>query len=441
MIGRALTSVIAETDVVARLGGDEFAVLLKDADRARAQRVADVILETVSQQALTIGTLAVTTTASIGVVAFRDSESGVDELLAAADMAMYAAKEAGGNRCHMFDRDDAYVAGMQARLAWADRIRRALDEDRFVLYWQPIIELRTGVATHHEVLLRMVGDDGEIIAPGRVHRHRGALRADPRDRSLGRPHRHPPARRAEHRRTSACSRSTCPAARWATASFPELVEREIALTGIDPGRLVFEITETAAIANMEQARAFAERLTRLGCRFALDDFGAGFSSFYYLKHLPLDYLKIDGDFIRNLTTQPDGSARREVDGRHRPRHGHEDDRRVRRGRGDGRARCARWASTTPRATSTAGRRRSSPCSTPSEDRRARPSNELVTTAGQRNGRVRGVTCGVGMTPSPSPRSRSPVAVPFRIANARAWSARGRAGCRRRHPCRRHSRPG
>jgi EAL domain-containing protein (putative c-di-GMP-specific phosphodiesterase class I) len=85
---------------------------------------------------------------------------------------------------------------------------------------------------------------------------------------------------------------------------PELIEREIELTGIDPSRLVFEITETAAIANMDQARAFAERLTRLGCRFALDDFGAGFSSFYYLKHLPLDYLKIDGDFIRTLTTSP-----------------------------------------------------------------------------------------------------------------------------------------
>ena len=87
-------------------------------------------------------------------------------------------------------------------------------------------------------------------------------------------------------------------------AIPELVEREIAATGIDPSRLVFEITETAAIANMEQARAFAERLTRLGCRFALDDFGAGFSTFYYLKYLPLDYLKIDGDFIRSLTSAP-----------------------------------------------------------------------------------------------------------------------------------------
>jgi EAL domain-containing protein (putative c-di-GMP-specific phosphodiesterase class I) len=83
---------------------------------------------------------------------------------------------------------------------------------------------------------------------------------------------------------------------------PELIEQELAATGVDPSRLIFEITETAAIANMEHARAFAERLRRLGCRFALDDFGAGFSSFYYLKYLPLDYLKIDGDFIRSLTS-------------------------------------------------------------------------------------------------------------------------------------------
>ena len=88
------------------------------------------------------------------------------------------------------------------------------------------------------------------------------------------------------------------------AELPFFVERELADAGVDPGRLVFEITETSAIADMEQARAFAERLTRLGCRFALDDFGAGFSSFHYLKHLPLDYLKIDGEFVRGLTSSP-----------------------------------------------------------------------------------------------------------------------------------------
>ena len=144
-------------------------------------------------------------------------------------------------------------------------------------------------------------------------------------------------------------------------AIPELVEREIALTGIDPSRLVFEITETAAIANMEQARAFAERLTRLGCRFALDDFGAGFSSFYYLKYLPLDYLKIDGDFIRSLTCSVTDQlvVKSMVD--------------IARGMGmktiaefveaERRSRCcARRASTTPRATTTARRARSPPSS-------------------------------------------------------------------------------
>jgi diguanylate cyclase (GGDEF)-like protein/PAS domain S-box-containing protein len=301
MIGRALTGVISDNDVVARLGGDEFAVLLKGADRDEAARVANVILNTVSSQELAIGTLAVTTTASIGVVPFSDSESGVDALLAAADMAMYAAKEAGGDRCHVFDHDDEHVADMQARLAWADKIRRALDEDRFVLYWQPIIELSTGAATHHELLLRMIGDDGEIIPPGAF------IDTAERFGLIGEIDRWVVTRAIHlladdnvedgHRLEVNLSGKSV-----GDRELPELIEREIALTGIDPARLVFEITETAAIANMELARDFAERLTRLGCRFALDDFGAGFSSFYYLKHLPLDYLKIDGDFIRSLTS-------------------------------------------------------------------------------------------------------------------------------------------
>ena len=188
--------------------------------------------------------------------------------------------------------------GMQARLACAERIRHALDEDRFVLYWQPIIDLETDTATHHEVLLRMIGIDGEVIGPvefieaaeqfgliGELDRWVvraaiGQLAADPdggyrlelnlSGRSIGDP------------------------------ELPELIEREIAAAGVDPDRLVFEITETAAIASMGHALAFAGRLRRLGCRLALDDFGAGFSSFHYLRHLPLDYIKIDGGFIRNL---------------------------------------------------------------------------------------------------------------------------------------------
>ena len=299
MIGRALTRVIADTDVVARLGGDEFAVLLKETSREGAEATADALLTAVRAQEFAIGPATVSITASIGVVPFGESEAHVEDLLAVADMAMYAAKEAGGDRCHVSDGDDERVAGMQARLAVADQIRRALDEERFVLYWQPIIELATGEATHHELLVRMIGTDGEVISPAafiETAEHFNLIQE--LDRWVVRTAIH---RLAADEDTSYRLEVNLSGKSIGDPELPELIEREIAATGVDPGRLVFEITETAAIANMDHARAFAERLRKLGCRFALDDFGAGFSSFYYLKHLPLDYVKIDGDFIRNLT--------------------------------------------------------------------------------------------------------------------------------------------
>ena len=218
--------------------------------------------------------------------------------MVSADLAMYAAKEAGGNRYHFSSADGGeHVGGMQLRLNWADQIRRALDEDRFVLYCQPILELASDQITQYELLLRMIGDNGEIVMPAAfidTAERFGLIQEI--DQWVVRKAIHLLAEHDVRLEVNVSGKS------MGDLAIPELVEREIAATGIDPGRLVFEITETAAIANMEQARTFAERLTRLGCRFALDDFGAGFSSFYYLKYLPLDYLKIDGDFIRSLTS-------------------------------------------------------------------------------------------------------------------------------------------
>jgi PAS domain S-box-containing protein/diguanylate cyclase (GGDEF)-like protein len=280
-------------DVVARLGGDEFAVLLDGASLEDAARIADELVRAVaecrSSQGFAVG-------ASAGVVRLGDAERP----LLAADLAMHAAKEAGGNRVHVTHGGDSRVAGMQARVARADQVRRALAEDRFTLYWQPIVDLAGGEATRYELLLRMIGSDGAIVLPGAfievaerfgligeldrwVIRRAIRLLAEREDVQL-------------EVNVSGCSLTD--------AELPSFVERELSGTGVDPGRLIFEITETSAIADMEQAREFAERLTRLGCRFALDDFGAGFSSFHYLKYLPLDYLKIDGDFVRKLASSP-----------------------------------------------------------------------------------------------------------------------------------------
>src|SRR4051795_12080635 len=277
------------------------------------------MLETVRERRLPLEGQRISMTTSVGIVCFGDEEPRVEDLMVSADLAMYAAKEAGGNRYHVATADGGeYVSGMQVRLNWADQIRRALDEDRFVLYCQPIFNLASNEVTQYELLLRMLGDDGEIVMPAAfidTAERFGLIQEI--DQWVAKKAIHLLAEHDVRLEVNVSGKS------MGDLSIPELVEQEIAATGIDPSRLVFEITETAAIANMEQARAFAQRLTprgpaatpsgggapasagpwpRLGCRFALDDFGAGFSSFYYLKYLPLDYLKIDGDFIRSLTS-------------------------------------------------------------------------------------------------------------------------------------------
>jgi diguanylate cyclase (GGDEF)-like protein/PAS domain S-box-containing protein len=301
-VGSALNQSVRKSDVVARLGGDEFAVLLKNAGRAEAERVAGVMLETVRARELPIAGQRVTMTTSIGVALFESTDVKVEDLLVEADLAMYAAKDAGGNRYEVSESDGQHLTSMQARLGWVDQIRRGLDDDRFVLFCQPIVHLATDEATQWELLLRLEGEDGELIPPAvfipTAERFGMIQEIDmwvvKKAIHLLNEHRYRPGGLRLEVNVSGKS--------MGDSEIPDMVEREIAATGIDPSNLVFEITETAAIANMEQARAFADRLTSLGCRFALDDFGAGFSSFYYLKYLPLNYLKIDGDFITSLTS-------------------------------------------------------------------------------------------------------------------------------------------
>jgi EAL domain-containing protein (putative c-di-GMP-specific phosphodiesterase class I) len=232
----------------------------------------------------------------------QDYDVGHEAALVNADIAMYEAKEAGRDRCVLLDATEGPQTQMRARLTWSERIRTALEEDRFQLFQQPILDIRKNEVTHHELLVRLPGDSGELIPPATflyIAEQFGliqqidrwvvtqAIRLSKRLHDEGNPV------------TLSVNLS---GASITDASLLELVESEISSVGVDPRALIFEVTETAAIVNIEKARRFAERLGELGSAFALDDFGAGFGSFYYLKHLPFDYLKIDGDFIRQLTT-------------------------------------------------------------------------------------------------------------------------------------------
>ncbi len=301
-VATVLRARLRDTDVLARLGGDEFAALLPRATAQTAQYVANDLLDALRAERIAIpGTGQRTMTASIGVAMFEAADDlRGEDVLVSADLAMYDAKEAGRNQLALHVRGDHAQARMSGRITWAERIRVAIEEDRFTHVAQPIFDLATGAVTQFEVLLRMLDEHGDLIAPGAflstaerlgmmhqidamtVARSMRAVAAHG-DGGAGRP-------RVEINLSGA------------SMGDPEMlrtIERELSETGLDPSRVIFEITETAAIANIGRAREFSDQLAKLGCRFALDDFGAGFGSFYYLKHVRFDILKIDGEFVRD----------------------------------------------------------------------------------------------------------------------------------------------
>jgi diguanylate cyclase (GGDEF)-like protein/PAS domain S-box-containing protein len=301
-VAELLRARLRESDVLARLGGDEFAVLLPKGDVERARAVAESLLEEVRRHRTVFRGRRVRVTTSIGVAVIRGGEQlSAEDLMVRADVAMYAAKGAGRDRYTVYRSPEAGGEVAPSGLTWAERIRRALDEERFRLFAQPILDLRTNRISQYELLIRMEDTDGALLPPGSflpsaersglieaidtwVAREAIRLIAD----HSGNGH----ALRLE---INVSGRTL------GDSPLPALVERELAESTIDPASLIFEVTETAATVNLDEARAFAMALRRLGCGFALDDFGAGFGSFYYLKYLPLDLLKIDGDFIGDLS--------------------------------------------------------------------------------------------------------------------------------------------
>jgi diguanylate cyclase (GGDEF)-like protein/PAS domain S-box-containing protein len=300
-IAEALKSRLRESDVIARIGGDEFAALLPRADEAAALTVARALLDVVRGLAIpAINGQNKWITSSAGIALFSDSERPTaDDMIVSADLAMYDAKEAGGDRWSRYRTEQRNRPQIESRILLAEQIGEALARDSFELHAQPIVDLATGVPTQYELLIRMRDGHGNVIAPGSflpVAEHLGLIVEI--DRWV--------TRRAidilaEQRARGRDLRFEINLSGLTIGDevLLELVKRRLCETGVPPDRLIFEVTETAAIEQFGRAVAFVERLTELGCRFALDDFGAGFGSFYYLKHLEFDYLKIDGEFVQH----------------------------------------------------------------------------------------------------------------------------------------------
>jgi len=297
---------LRETDALGRLGSDEFAFVLPRTELSAGTEVAGELLGALREAAATVGGDRVRLTASVGLAPIEPAGSPAitpSDLLAEADIAMYAAKEAGRDRVETAAPGHRSIARVRASLSWADRIHHALANDGLVLHAQPILNLAEARVDRYELLLRMRGDDGRPVPPGEflstaerfgqmpaidrwvIGRALELLAATPQDGPV--------------------LEVNLSAASVTDAQTVAFLGRAVAESGIDPSRLIFEITETAAIADIVRAGVLAERLRELGCRFALDDFGAGFGSLYYLKHLPFDVIKIDGEFIKDLPTSPE----------------------------------------------------------------------------------------------------------------------------------------
>ncbi len=297
-----------DTDLVARLGGDEFAVLLTRCNLPQAERQVTGFQRALQQFRFTWREKTFAVGASIGLVPITREFKTVAHLLSAADHACYAAKEKGRNRVQVYQEDDATFIRRHGEMNWVVRIQQTLEQNRFRLFAQQIQPLAPAVppGLYFEVLLRMVEDDGRIHLPSdfiRAAERYGLMRAIDRwvIRTCIRMLASQPPPFLDQLRLCAINLS---AASLGDEEFFRFVDEELAASGAPADRLCFEITETAAIENLPQARRVLSHLAAKGVRFSLDDFGTGMSSYGYLRELPVSFLKIDGKFIKDIVTDP-----------------------------------------------------------------------------------------------------------------------------------------
>lgn len=313
-VARLLQERVRRTDIVARLGGDEFAIIFRHCSMTRATAISKALCDAIQEIRFFWGEQMFTISASLGLAPVSGPEVNVADLMAIADDACYTAKRQGRGRVYACRMDEQAFFQQREEIQWVARIQQALSENRFCLYYQAIADLKRGGDTqeHYEVLIRLQGDDGRIISPAAFLPAAERYNLMPMlDRwvisTLF-------AAQAEHYRAVFSQRQqqgqhciytiNLSGSSINDEQFIDFVQDEIERHRIPPQVICFEVTETVAIANLQKAAGFMQQLRHLGCKFALDDFGTGMSSLAYLKTLPIDFLKIDGCFVKEIVEDP-----------------------------------------------------------------------------------------------------------------------------------------
>jgi diguanylate cyclase (GGDEF)-like protein/PAS domain S-box-containing protein len=307
-----LQGCLRESDILARLGGDEFGMLLNYCSLEDAAELAGKMLTGIQMQRFASCGRTFEIGASIGLTSINAQSESVTSIMSEADLACYASKDHGGNRYHIYQPGDKALAKRHEEMQWVSRLTAAIDSGRLVLYCQDIVPVNSAnTGRHLEVLVRMRDETGIMVMPGSF------ISAAERYNIIGSLDRWVITNSFswyDRNRGSECVTALDVLAINLSGSsindggFLSFIKSQIGKYDIPPGVLCFEITETVAIANIEAASVFIQELRKLGCRFALDDFGSGLSSFAYLKNLQVDYLKIDGSLVRDIATDAVNAA-------------------------------------------------------------------------------------------------------------------------------------
>jgi diguanylate cyclase (GGDEF)-like protein len=292
-----LRRAFADPDAIYRVGGDEFCVILRDLDSQQALEMSQRLVQQIP--AGTIGFGESSLTLSIGITMIEPG-IGMEELISRADSTLYAAKAAGKNQCVVYQSDSEDIVTIRSESEWYSRIKEGIRLERFQMYYQPVVELRSGKLYCQEALIRYVGDNGLRHLPGEFlpAAERFSLMPEIDQYVIRHVFAELSSQSPEKIAINLSGQSV------GRSDLGEFIKTALEESNVDPERIIFEITETAFIKNLERAHLLVTDLQKIGCTFSLDDFGVGFSSLTYMRNLPVDVVKIDGAFLKNIESNP-----------------------------------------------------------------------------------------------------------------------------------------